>query len=165
MRQALALSTHSWTNPIPKNLSAWHLFKSTAPHLQPNQRVIPYDLNTPLFSDYASKYRFVWMPPGTSATYSADKVFEFPVGTILAKSFAFPTEDNPDKERLIETRLLVHTKKGWIGLPYIWNESQTEAHLDLVPDPVPIRYTDVIGHETRLHLLHPQRQRMQAVPR
>jgi uncharacterized repeat protein (TIGR03806 family) len=131
--------------PYPAKLSDWHLFVAHTPHLEPNQRVVPYDLNTPLFSDYASKYRFVWMPPNTSAAYHEDSVFDFPVGTIFAKSFAFPAEGHPEKERLIETRLLVHTKSGWVGLPYIWNESQTEAHLDLVPDPVPIRSTDSSG--------------------
>ena len=58
--------------PFPKKLSQWHLFTATRHGLQPNSRVVPYDLNTPLFSDYASKYRFVWMPPGAAATYSAD---------------------------------------------------------------------------------------------
>jgi len=132
------------SEPYPEKLSDWHLFTASAP-LAPNRGVIPYDLNTPLFSDYASKYRFVWMPTGTSATYKEDGGFEFPVGTILAKSFAFPVDGDPTRVRLIETRLLVHTKEGWIGLPYIWNDSQTEAHLDLAPDPVPIRYTDVSG--------------------
>lgn len=137
--------------PFPKNLSDWHLFQGEAPNLQPSARVVPYDLNTPLFSDYASKYRFVWMPPGTAATYHEEAVFDFPVGTVLVKTFAFPLESSDKnlgakmKERLIETRLLVHTNKGWTGLPYIWNEGQTEAHLDLVPDPVPIYYTDAAG--------------------
>ena len=131
--------------PYPQNLSNWHLFVANTPSLQPSQRVIPYDLNTPLFSDYASKYRFVWMPPGTSASYNDNGVFDFPIGTILAKSFAFPSEANPNKERFIETRLLVHTKSGWVGLPYIWNADQTEAHLDVAPDPAPIRYTDSSG--------------------
>ena len=131
--------------PFPDKLSAWHLFTSSSPTLTPNERVVPYNLNTPLFSDYANKYRFVWMPPGTSATYNADAVFDFPVGTILAKSFAFPVDGNPTHELLVETRLLVHTRSGWIGLPYIWNDGQTEARLDLAPDPVPIRYTDAAG--------------------
>jgi uncharacterized repeat protein (TIGR03806 family) len=131
--------------PFPANLSDWHLFNGHPPRLQPNSRVVPYDLNTPLFSDYASKYRFVWMPPNTTATYHEDTVFDFPVGTVLVKTFAFPVEGDASKERLIETRLLVHTKSGWTGLPYIWNDSQTEAHLDLVPDPVAIRYTDAAG--------------------
>jgi uncharacterized repeat protein (TIGR03806 family) len=131
--------------PFPQNLSAWHFFLGQPPHLHPNARVVPYDLNTPLFSDYAGKYRFVWMPPNTAATYREDTVFGFPVGTVLVKTFAFPAEGDPSRERLIETRLLVHTQNGWIGLPYVWNEAQTEAHLDLVPDPVAIRYTDATG--------------------
>lgn len=130
--------------PFPAKLSAWHLFHSTSPPLQPNQGVIPYDLNTPLFSDYASKYRFVWMPPGTSAQYRHDTSFEFPVGTILVKTFAFPI-DGSASEKLIETRLLVHTKSEWKPLTYIWNKAQTEAALELVPDPVKIQYTSASG--------------------
>ena len=137
---------HSFlAEPFPEKLSAWHLFAGQTPHLEPNQRVVPYDLNTPLFSDYASKYRFVWMPPGTSSAYRDDGVFDFPMGTVFAKSFAFPAEEHQDKERLIETRLLVHTKSGWVGLPYIWDKNQSDARLDLAPDPVPIRYTDAAG--------------------
>ena len=48
--------------------------------------MLPYDLVTPLFSDYAHKLRTVWMPAGQSAKYSADQAFEFPVGTILTKT-------------------------------------------------------------------------------
>lgn len=29
---------------------------------------------------------------------------------------------------LLETRLLVHTADGWVGLPYLWNADQTEAY-------------------------------------
>jgi uncharacterized repeat protein (TIGR03806 family) len=130
--------------PFPQKLSEWRLFVSTTPVLKPNKSVVPYDLNTPLFSDYADKYRFVWMPPGTSAQYRKDKPFEFPVGTVLAKTFAFPV-DGQGSEKLIETRLLVHAKNGWVGLPYIWNEQQDEATLQMVPDPVAVKYTDKSG--------------------
>jgi len=131
--------------PYPKKLSAWHLFRDARHGLKPNDRVLPYDLNTPLFSDYASKYRFVWMPAGTSSQYRDEGVFEFPVGTVLAKSFAFPVDGHPGAEHLVETRLLVHAKAGWVALPYIWNEDQTDATLRLVPDPVPIHYHDQAG--------------------
>src|SRR5262249_2431808 len=111
----------------------------------PNSRVLPYDLNTPLFSDYADKYRFLWMPEGSSAEYREDGVFDFPVGTIFAKSFAFPVDGRPSERRLVETRLLVRTKSAWVPLPYVWNASQSEATLQIVPDPVHIRYTDIAG--------------------
>lgn len=131
--------------PFPKKLSTWHLFTETRGGLKPNAGVVPYDLNTPLFSDYASKYRFVWMPRGAAAEYREETTFEFPVGTIFAKSFAFPVDGQPGAERLIETRLLVRTQSGWAPLPYIWNASQTEATLQIVPDPVNIHYTDTAG--------------------
>jgi uncharacterized repeat protein (TIGR03806 family) len=130
--------------PFPKKLSDWRLFAATSPALQPNVGVVPYDLNTPLFSDYASKYRFVWMPPGTSAQYRDDGAFEFPVGTILVKTFAFPV-DGRAAERLVETRLLVHTQSEWKPLSYIWNDAQTEASLETVPDPVKIKFNSASG--------------------
>ncbi|MEZ4800116.1 MAG: hypothetical protein R2809_10145 [Flavobacteriales bacterium] len=40
--------------------------------LHPNERVLPYDVITPLFTDYAKKKKFVWMPEGTSAIYASD---------------------------------------------------------------------------------------------
>lgn len=131
--------------PFPEKLSQWHLFVKAHASLQPNARVIPYDLNTPLFSDYARKHRFVWMPSGASAQYREDGPFELPIGTILVKSFAFPVEGKPSEEKLIETRLLVHSKTGWVPLPYVWNAEQTEATLQLVPDPVRVRWTDAAG--------------------
>lgn len=130
------------SEPFPQKLSAWHLYAETRNGLKPNDRVLPYSLRTPLFSDYASKYRFVWMPRGTSAEYRDDTIFDFPVGTILSKSFAFPSGSS---EKLVETRLLVRTNTGWVPLPYIWNDSQTEATLQLVPDPVPVKWTDANG--------------------
>ena len=130
--------------PFPAKLSAWHLFTAHSPALQPNRGVIPYDLNTPLFSDYSDKFRFVWMPPGTSARYADDGPFEFPVGTVLAKTFAFPLGVQ-GADKLIETRLLVHAKTGWVALPYIWDNRQNDATLQLVPDPVPVKWTDRAG--------------------
>ena len=143
------------SEPFPKKLSAWHLYTETRNGLKPNNRVLPYSLRTPLFSDYADKYRFVWMPQGSSAEYRDDTVFEFPVGTILSKSFAFPSGNSENRGsgfvhtnpelKLVETRLLVHTNSGWAALPYIWNDSQTEATLQLVPDPVPVKFSDSNG--------------------
>jgi uncharacterized repeat protein (TIGR03806 family) len=85
------------------------------------------------------------MPDGAKATYHDDGVFDFPVGTILIKTFAFPSDHDATRERLVETRLLVHGQTGWVGLPYVWNKDQSEAYLDLASDPVPIRYTDAAG--------------------
>ena len=60
--------------PYPKRLSEWHLFTASAPHLRPNSGVVPYDLNTPLFSDYADKYRFLWIPRGAAAHFCFERL-------------------------------------------------------------------------------------------
>jgi len=131
--------------PFPAKLSGWRLFTGEAAALKPNAGVVPYDLNTPLFSDYATKYRFVWMPAGTAATYNDTDAFEFPVGTIFAKTFAFPDTDHGGKQRIIETRLLVHANSGWVGLPYVWNAEQTEATLDVAADPTVVHWVHPSG--------------------
>lgn len=141
--------------PFPKHLSGWRLFVGGAKPLTPNKGVVPYDLNTPLFSDYANKYRFVWMPEGTSATYSEDGVFQFPVGTVLAKTFAYPATEDSSKERIIETRLLVNTKTGWVGLPYVWNAEQTDASLELVANPTEVTHKADDGTVQKIHYIIP----------
>jgi uncharacterized repeat protein (TIGR03806 family) len=139
-------SVHSYTaQPFPEKLSEWHLFAGRARDLKPNRGVVPYDINTPLFSDYADKHRFVWMPAGAAAVYNPDEVFDFPVGTIFSKTFAYPIDGQPGVERLIETRLLVHSDSGWVGLPYVWNDAQTEATLQLDADPTVVHWTAPSG--------------------
>jgi len=119
--------------PYPQKLSTWRLFTGKPAELHPNQGVVPYDLNTTLFTDYAAKKRFVWMPPGQAAVYKPDDTFEFPEGAILAKTFSYA-------DRIIETRLLVHAHSGWVALPYVWNAAQTDAVLDVNADPVNIEW-------------------------
>jgi uncharacterized repeat protein (TIGR03806 family) len=93
--------------------------------------VTPYDLNTPLFSDYAIKERAVWLPPGTQATYDPESSFTFPVGTVLIKSFGFPDDDRKASPLVtwVETRLLVNTPTGWQTNTYLWDDAQQHATL------------------------------------
>lgn len=101
------------------------------PRRDPAGGGVPYDLTTPLFSDYAQKYRFVFLPPGIRATYRPDDPFDFPVGTVIAKTFSFAHDlrDLSQGEEIVETRLLIHRPLGWVGLPYIWSSDRTEARL------------------------------------
>ncbi|MCH7960589.1 MAG: hypothetical protein IID08_10670 [Candidatus Hydrogenedentes bacterium] len=118
------------TAPAPRELSAYGFFKDGARQI-PNEGVLPYDLNSQLFSDYTVKHRFIWMPPGVSALYHSENAFSFPVGTVIIKTFSYLNDiRDPSKgERIIETRLLVHRPDGWDGLPYVWNDDRTEAYL------------------------------------
>lgn len=123
--------------PYPAKLSAWKLFVDRPADLKPSTGVIPYELNSALFTDYATKRRFVWMPEGQAAEYRPDDTFEFPKGTVLVKSFSYPENG---RERLIETRLLVRGDHGWSALPYVWNKEQTDAVLDVNADPVDVTF-------------------------
>lgn len=130
----------------PQTLAAFRLFTDAGART-PNAGVTPYELNTPLWSDGALKFRYLYLPPGARATYREDGVFELPVGAVLIKTFAIaPDMRRPTENvRFLETRLLVHQRDGWVALPYVWNEEQTEARLSLIGASVPISFTDAGG--------------------
>ena len=112
-------------------LAHYNLFADPAdPTGASHGRSLPFELNTILFSDYASKDRYVFLPPGANARYqsrattgSFRETFDFPVGTVLVKSFSFKHEGN-GTEDIVETRLLIKRQKSsgveWVGLPYVW---------------------------------------------
>jgi uncharacterized repeat protein (TIGR03806 family) len=108
--------------PYPEKLSAWNLFRETGRAWEPNEGVLPYTINTPMFADYTEQRRTIWMPHGTAAQYKDSGSFEFPTGTIVTKTFFY-------SDTRLETQLLVRTPSGWVGLPYVWNEQQSEAYL------------------------------------
>lgn len=110
---------------LPRTLAEFGFFADAAAQ-EPAARVIPYRLNTPLYSDGAEKLRFVYLPEGTSAAAAGEGLLELPVGAALIKTFAF---GEGTSHRLIETRVLLHRADGWTALPYLWNEEQTEARL------------------------------------
>ncbi|MES2148201.1 MAG: SO2930 family diheme c-type cytochrome [Pseudomonadota bacterium] len=166
----LSACTHS-QDPVrffadgkPEHLSDWHLMALDGGRLALNTSVVPYDLNTPLFTDYAQKLRTIWMPKGKSALYKADSAFDFPVGTIISKTFYYPRVagaaravlasgnggDKLDlaKVRLVETRLLVRRADGWTALPYVWNAQQSDAVLMRTGEQIAL---DVV-HEDQRHL-------------
>jgi hypothetical protein len=100
-----------------ENLSDYGFFKGLLKDQIPVDGVMPYALNSPLFSDYASKLRFVRLPQGQSVAYNPDSVLQFPVGTAIVKTFYYPIDErNPKKgRRLMETRVLLHEAKGWVA--------------------------------------------------
>jgi len=132
---------------FPVTLDAWGLLLIQNGELIPNDRVLPYDLKSSLFTDYAHKFRTVYVPKGQQG--SAADIIDLPVGSILSKTFYYPKNAEGllksraesldfgerglrlDQVKLIETRLLVHLDEGWIGLAYVWNEMGTEATLEI----------------------------------
>jgi uncharacterized repeat protein (TIGR03806 family) len=130
-----------------ENLSDYGFFKGTVKDQIPTDDVVLYTLNSPLFSDYASKLRFVRLPEGKSVSYNPDSVLQFPVGTAIVKTFYYPFDErNPEKgRRLMETRVLLHEAKGWVALPYIWNKEQTDAVLEVAGGSDQVSWIDAAG--------------------
>lgn len=117
--------------PYPK-LSDYKFFEGEMKNQIPALNVLPYEPISSLFSDYAHKKRFVWMPNGTKAVYNSDdKVLELPVGAAIIKTFYYDNVQPNNTTKIIETRLMIRKSSGWIFADYVWNEEQTEAYFDL----------------------------------
>lgn len=112
-----------------------------------NDRVVPYTLNTPLFSDYAEKWRYLYVPEGQKIGWRDDGVLEFPVGSVLVKSFGYPADlRQPAKNiRILETRLLIRRASGWVALPYVWNADGSDAVLKRAGQRIPVSWTHSDG--------------------
>ncbi|MGE3364408.1 MAG: SO2930 family diheme c-type cytochrome [Rhizobiaceae bacterium] len=130
----------------PKQLSEFGFFDDLKAQ-KPAKEVVPFQLNTPLFSDGALKRRFVYIPPGKAAKYDATEAFDFPVGTALIKTFAFPVDYRQpnQKVRFIETRVLLRQEPGWQAWAYVWNHEQTDATLKIAGAKVDIVAIDKQG--------------------
>lgn len=130
--------------PLPK-LSDYGFFIGALKNLKPADRVLPYEPASSLFSDYAHKKRFVWLPKGTHASYAGDDfVLNFPVGAVLIKTFYYDHVQPSNVTKIIETRLMIRKSEGWKLYDYVWNETQTEAYLDTDGNGifVPITWTE-----------------------
>ncbi len=90
--------------------------------LEPGKGVHSYSPQYPLWSDGATKRRWIWLPPGTSIDAAQPDAWQFPPGTRLWKEFAMG--------RRIETRFIERRADGgWNYATYVWNEAGTEALL------------------------------------
>jgi uncharacterized repeat protein (TIGR03806 family) len=134
--------------PLPDQLDAYGVLKSDGKTLTLSGNTMVYALASPLFTDYALKFRTITLPPGSHIGYRADDVIDFPVGTTISKTFyyardpktpggwlkssAAPSGESIDLSRhqLVETRILQKEADGnWLANTYIWNEAQTSATL------------------------------------
>lgn len=137
------------TSPVSVNLtqvpyqklSDYHFFKGELKNQIPEDGVLPYKPISTLFTDYALKKRFVWMPKGSKATYNTDDtILELPVGAALIKSFYYENVQPNNTTRIIETRVMIRKSQGWIFAEYVWNQEQTEAYLNMLGSTTSISF-------------------------
>lgn len=108
----------------------------------PAPRLMRYDLETPLFSDYAEKERYIYVPAGKQARYDPDKAFDLPVGAALVKTFGYHIDG---AFKPLETRVLLHRAEGWVPIPYVWNADGTDADVRRAGTRIPVRFADSAG--------------------
>jgi uncharacterized repeat protein (TIGR03806 family) len=128
-----------------EKLSEYGFFTNQFNALRPAQQVVRYELSTPLFTDYAVKDRFVFLPTGATVKYTASGVLDFPDSTIIIKNFAYT--NTAHQKIMIETRLLVKdaADKKWKVMNYLWNEEQTDAVKHITGARLPITLLDDEG--------------------
>jgi uncharacterized repeat protein (TIGR03806 family) len=127
--------------------------------LDPAEGVHPYTVISPLFSDFAGKARFLYLPEGTRLHIDFDvadpgpggegELWQWPVGTVLIKNFYFDLDrQNPEQDhnaKLIETRLMVQFPEGWKVYTYVWDDAEQDAVLTKFGQLIEVAFTDVDG--------------------
>jgi len=121
--------------PFPQTLSQTLLFTDLST-LAPAAGLVEYDVASPLWSDGATKRRWIGLPGVSRILFHPTDPWQFPTGTVVVKHFDLELQvGNPSSARRIETRVLIHDPDGWKGYSYRWNDAQTDAvllggHLD-----------------------------------
>ena len=120
--RATAAETGALAPVAPRLLSQTGLY-SNAATLKIDSRNRTFSPQYPLWSDGASKRRWVRLPDGSKINVADLAKWELPVGTKFWKEFSF-------QGRKVETRFLWQTAKGrWVFASYAWNDAQTDAEL------------------------------------
>lgn len=86
-----------------------------------------YEPQYPLYSDAATKKRWIYLPPGSQIDTTNLDSWDFPLGSILWKEFSI-------NGRKVETRMMekINVAKGsssWRTATYLWKTDQTDADL------------------------------------
>ena len=125
---------------FPTVLSATGAFSNLGT-LTPSTGVIPYTVNSPLWSDSAVKSRWVAVP-NNGPPYTSDEQisflpvgeWSFPNGTVFIKHFELTVNEITGERKRLETRLLVRNEDGAVyGVIYKWRADNSDA--DLLPGP------------------------------
>lgn len=114
---------------FPRRLSETGLYQSLKDD-QLASGVVPYSVNSPLWSDGARKQRLIALPHDSRMTFHPSGSWEFEDGAVLVKTFSLNVVDNASvAERKVETRLFTKQRGEWFGYSYAWNAEGTDAEL------------------------------------
>jgi len=130
-------------------LSEYALFKGNMRDLVPADGVVPLQIGSSLFTDYAEKQRLIKVPDGTKLVTTGDGLPIFPDRTLIAKTFYY-SKAGKGVRQIVETRLLFYSAKKWNVATYRWNAAQTDAELLTEGGTVPIDFEDQSGKRRHL---------------
>jgi uncharacterized repeat protein (TIGR03806 family) len=127
---AITLNVPRDPKALPRLLSETGVFRSIA-ELTPNPGIVPYDVNSALWSDGAFKRRWLALPGDARIGFAPKGEWKFPLGTVFIKHFELGADEaRPEKRRRLETRLLVVGEEGeGFGVTYKWKADQSDAEL------------------------------------
>ncbi|MDA9774165.1 hypothetical protein N9B82_04335 [Saprospiraceae bacterium] len=114
-------------------ISDYGIFSVKGAKLIPHEELINYRVINALFSDYAEKGRFVYMPAGKKAELQEDGFYKWPVGAMIVKNFGY-TSDQLDQSKYMETRLLIKEDLEWKAVSYVWQDDGKDAIISKVGD-------------------------------
>ena len=115
----------------PPTISVSGLFSDIATQT-PSPGLIPYSVNSPLWSDGTHKVRYLALPGLSQIEFSRQGRWQFPANAILVKSFYLDmVRGDPTTRQIVETRFLIKvgSSREWQGFSYRWNEAGTDAEL------------------------------------
>jgi uncharacterized repeat protein (TIGR03806 family) len=127
----------TFNGTLPALISQTGIFSNT-PAMTPVSGLIPYQPNTPLWSDGALKTRYFAVPnnggvitPNEQIAFAPTGSWLFPAGTVFVKTFQLNTDTtNPNVLHRLETRLLVRDINGAVyGVTYKWRADNSDADL------------------------------------
>ena len=126
--------------------------------LEPGPDLIPYDVNSALWTDGAFKPRYMVVPSPKQIAIEEDGSWVFPEGSVLIKVFGFEFEvGNAESRRAVETRFMVRSGGAWEYWTYQWNDEGTEG--ELLQERKWVEYTIQEDGEPRvLEYLFPQHE-------
>ncbi|CAN5430081.1 hypothetical protein BH20VER3_BH20VER3_21520 [soil metagenome] len=124
--------------PFPEVLSDTGAF-SDVQNAIPTEGLIPFTVNSPLWSDGALKSRWLAVPndgppysPDEQINFAPAGEWTFPDGTVFVKEFDLVVNESTQERKRLETRLLVRDENGEVyGVTYKWRPDNSDA--DLLP--------------------------------
>ena len=130
-----------------QNLSELNLFQGDLENLVISPYAFEYSLSTKLFTDYATKQRLIALPEGEKMMFNGDGFPLFPDNALIAKTFYYNNDetDLSQGKKIIETRVLIKIDGSWESGNYKWNDSQTDAVIDIDGGVVPVTWIDADG--------------------